>query len=73
MKPTTSSGPRTLRRLLLALAAAAGLLFVGGCDEDAEGNGVGASATLPSVFTNGRAEQVDIGVGSVHWVGNPRW
>lgn len=63
---------RMLRRPLLALAALAALLLVGGCDEGAEG-GVGASATLPSVFTNTGAAQVDIGAGNVQWVGNPRW
>ncbi|MBP6776713.1 MAG: hypothetical protein KA151_05580 [Piscinibacter sp.] len=60
-------------RLVLALAAAAGLLLVGGCDEGGEIGGVGASTTLPSIFTNTGAEAVDTGVGSIHWVGNPRW
>lgn len=68
---TTQSIPAGLRPVL-ALAAAACLLLVAGCDEGGDG-GVGASTTLPSIFTNTGAESVDIGVGNVHWVGNPRW
>lgn len=58
---------------VLAIAAAAGLLFLGGCDEGFEVGGVGASMALPSAFTNGATDTADIGVGNVHWVGNPRW
>lgn len=67
----TPGSDRSWLRPVLALAAAAGLLVLGACDE--EGGGIGASTTLPSIFTNTGAEQVDTGVGSIQWVGNPRW
>lgn len=59
----------TLRALSAALAA---LLLATGCDDEAPG-GIGASASLPSIMTNFGAGDVDIGVGNVQWVGNPRW
>ena len=59
-----------LRMAALVVALAGGLLLAG-CD-DAEG-GVGASVALPAAFSSGLNEPVDIGVGSVHMVGNPRW
>jgi hypothetical protein len=67
----TLRSERSWLRPVLALAAAAGLLLLAGCEE--EGGGIGASTTLPSIFTNTGAEPVDTGVGSIHWVGNPRW
>ena len=54
--------------IMLALASS---LLLSGCD-DSEG-GVGASISLPAAFSSGLNEPVDIGVGSVHMVGNPRW
>jgi len=63
-------GSNNVRLVALALALASSLLL-GGCD-DSEG-GVGASISLPSAFSSGLNEPVDIGVGSVHMVGNPRW
>ena len=60
-----------LRRGLTALVLSTGL-SLGGCD-DAEGGGVGASISLPAAFANGLNDPTDIGVGNVHWVGNPRW
>ena len=62
---------KLLRRCLWALAAV-GSLLLGGCD-DVEVGGVGASVGLPSAFTSGMTDPTDIGVGNVHWVGNPRW
>ena len=59
-----------LRLAALALALSSAVLL-GGCD-DSEG-GVGASVGLPAAFSNGLNDPVDIGVGSVHMVGNPRW
>jgi hypothetical protein len=59
-----------VRGVALALALASSILL-GGCD-DSEG-GVGASVSLPAAFSSGLNEPVDIGVGSVHMVGNPRW
>ncbi len=65
--------PTKLPRLfVLALAVAASLL-VGGCDEGVQVGGVGASVGLPSAFTSSAPDPTDIGVGNVHWVGNPRW
>lgn len=58
--------------LLVGLATTAGLLL-GGCDDDVEAGGVGASVGLPGAFTNSATDTADIGVGNVHWVGNPRW
>jgi hypothetical protein len=69
----TLQSDRAWLRPVLALAAAAGLLLLGGCDEGVEVGGVGASMALPSAFTNGATDTADIGVGNVHWVGNPRW
>lgn len=62
-------------RLLRLLAAAAVALFtvgaVGGCDGDnVEITGIGASVGLPGNTMTGSDE---IGVGNVHWIGNPRW
>lgn len=71
MKPAKATSPG-LHRLVAALTATGALLIVAGCDEDAQG-GIGAATTLPSVVTNFGAEQVDVGVGNVQWVGNPRW
>ncbi len=62
---------KLLRLCLCALAVAAGPLL-GGCDE-VEADGVGASIGLPSAFVSGATDPTDIGVGNVHWVGNPRW
>lgn len=61
-----------LRRCLLAAALGASLL-VSGCDDDVEVGGVGASVGLPSAFVSSATDPTDIGVGNVHWVGNPRW
>lgn len=71
MKPAKARSPG-LRHLLAALTASGALLGLAGCEEDAQG-GIGASTTLPSIVTNFGAEQVDVGVGNVQWVGNPRW
>lgn len=60
-----------LRPCLVALVVCASTLL-GGCDET-EG-GVGASVGLPSAFAAGMTtDPSDAGVGSSHWVGNPRW
>lgn len=72
MKPGNPS-PASVRRLLLALSAVGVLLLGTGCDEDGQGGGIGASTSLPAVITNFGGENVDIGVGNVQWVGNPRW
>ena len=77
MKPDRETEMETerVRPAALALAVAfavASSLFLGGCD-DTEGGGVGASISLPAAFSRGLNEPVDIGVGSVHMVGNPRW
>lgn len=62
--------PWHLRRVVgFALAAS---LMLGGCD-DVEVGGVGASVGLPSAFVSSSTDPTDIGVGNVHWVGNPRW
>lgn len=71
MKPSNDL-PSFGRRLVVAVSAAGLLLLGTGCDEDGQG-GVGATAALPSVVTNFGAENVNIGVGNVNWVGNPRW
>jgi len=60
-----------LRPTLLVFALAS-TLMLGGCDE-VEAGGVGASVSLPTAFTSGPTDTADIGVGNVHWVGNPRW
>ena len=60
--------PVRLAALVLAVAIS---LLLAGCDDS--GGGVGASISLPAAFSNGLNEPVDIGVGSVHMVGNPRW
>lgn len=67
-----STASKLLRRVA-ALAAVAALASVAGCDEDGPAGGIGASSPLPAVITNFGGESVDTGVGSVHWVGNPRW
>lgn len=65
-----------MRTKLLRLAAAAALaVLVGGaftgCDDsNVEITGIGASVGLPGSTMTGSGE---IGVGNVHWVGNPRW
>jgi len=61
-----------IRFCLLGLAVACGLLL-SGCDDDVQVGGVGASVGLPTAFTSGASDTADIGVGNVHWVGNPRW
>ena len=58
---------RLLKAGALALVLA---LAVGGCDDDVEVTGIGASVGLPGNTMTGSNE---IGVGNVHWVGNPRW
>ena len=58
-------------RLAAIAVAVTSCLLLGGCD-DGEG-GVGASVSLPAAFSNGLNDPVDIGVGNVHMVGNPRW
>jgi hypothetical protein len=62
-----------LRRCLSVLAALSGLALLSGCDDNIEAGGVGASVGLPTTFTNSATDTADIGVGNVHWVGNPRW
>jgi len=62
-----------LRRCLFVLAALSGLAILPGCDDNIEAGGVGASVSLPTAFTNSATDTADIGVGNVHWVGNPRW
>jgi len=64
--------PVALRRCALAAALLAALL-AGGCDDSVQEGGVGASVGLPNAFTDGPTNTPDIGVGNVHWVGNPRW
>jgi hypothetical protein len=54
-------------------AAALVLVVLAGCDDEVEVGGVGASAELPTAFTNGPTNTPDLGAGNVHWVGNPRW
>ena len=61
--------PRPLVALVVAIAASLSLV---GCDE-VEINGVGVSTGLPTTGVSDSAGTPDIGVGSVHWVGNPRW
>jgi hypothetical protein len=53
--------------------AASTMLLLGGCDDDVQIGGVGASAALPATYTDSATSTADIGVGNVHWVGNPRW
>jgi hypothetical protein len=48
-------------------------LLLTGCDDDVGVSGVGASVGLPSAFVDSATDPTDIGVGNVHWVGNPRW
>lgn len=68
----TSMHPR-LWPLVRALGIAFGVsLMLAGCD-DVEVGGVGASVGLPSAFVSSNTDPTDIGVGNVHWVGNPRW
>lgn len=62
---------KLLRLCVCALAVSSSVLLVG-CD-DVEVGGVGASVGLPSAFTSRMTDPTDIGVGNVHWVGNPRW
>lgn len=61
-----------LMRLLAATAVATALAgVVGGCDDsNVEITGIGASVGLPGETMTGSDE---IGVGNVHWIGNPRW
>lgn len=61
-----------LLRLIAAIAVAVVAVgAVGGCDGDnVEITGIGASVGLPGNTMTGSDE---IGVGNVHWVGNPRW
>lgn len=59
------------RLRVVGIVLAVGLLL-GGCD-DVETGGVGASVGLPSAFVSSNTDPTDIGVGNVHWVGNPRW
>ena len=59
---------RFRRTLAAALLLAASLL--GGCDDNVEITGIGVSTGLPSAYMSGSDE---VGVGNVHWVGNPRW
>lgn len=68
---TTMQTNTLLRRCLLAIALSAGLAL-SGCD-DVEVGGVGVSTGLPSAFVVNTTDPADIGVGSVHWIGNPRW
>jgi len=64
---------RLVSRPLVALVfAIAGALWLVGCDE-VEISGVGVSTGLPTTGVSDSAGAPDIGVGSVHWVGNPRW
>jgi hypothetical protein len=70
--PSLETHMRILRRCLCALAIGSGLLL-GACDEGVEVGGVGASVGLPTAFTSDATDSADIGVGNVHWVGNPRW
>ena len=63
---------KLLRCILLALAIA-GSGILAGCDDNIEVGGVGASAALPTAFTGDATDASNIGVGNVHWVGNPRW
>jgi len=63
---------KLVRLCVLALAIASGWLLVG-CEDTDEAGGVGASAALPAPFLSNTTNPTDIGVGSVHWVGNPRW
>jgi hypothetical protein len=61
-----------LMRILMAVAAASsiGAMLIG-CDGDnIEIVGIGVSTGLPGNTMTGSNE---IGVGNVHWVGNPRW
>jgi len=64
--------PLLLNRCLLAIVVLSAPLL-GGCDDDVQVGGVGASIGLPSAFTDSATDPTDIGVGNVHWVGNPRW
>ena len=61
------------QRFVCAVLAAAGMLLLAGCDDNVQIGGVGASAALPTAFTSDATDTADIGVGNVHWVGNPRW
>lgn len=64
---------RPWRRLAALMMACAGLALLTACDDDVQIGGVGASVGLPSAFVNGKTDPGDVGVGNVHWVGNPRW
>jgi hypothetical protein len=68
----TAMRNRLLRHVLCAITLA-GTVLLGGCDEDIGVSGVGASVGLPSAFVSSATDPTDIGVGNVHWVGNPRW
>ena len=62
-----------LRRCLVLVATVSGMAVLAGCDDNIEAGGVGASVGLPTAFTSSATDTADIGVGNVHWVGNPRW
>ena len=64
--------PTLLTRCCLIALAVASSLLIAGCD-DVEVGGVGASAALPTAFTNGATDTPNLGVGNVHWIGNPNW
>ena len=64
---------RIWRRLAAFVAACTVLGLVTACDDDVQVGGVGASVGLPSAFVSGKTDPTDLGVGNVHWVGNPRW
>ena len=68
----TAMRTKLLRCILLGLAIAGGGILAG-CDDDIGVGGVGASAALPTAFTSDATDTANIGVGNVHWVGNPRW
>jgi hypothetical protein len=70
---TVMTSAQFLRRCLFVFAAVSGVALIAGCDDSVEAGGVGASVGLPTAFTNGPTDTADIGVGNVHWVGNPRW
>jgi hypothetical protein len=62
--------PRALVMLVVAIATT---WWLAGCDDSIEIGGVGVSTGLPTTGVSDSAGAADIGVGSVHWVGNPRW
>ncbi len=70
---TVMSSIRILRHCLFLIVTVSSMAFLAGCDDNIEAGGVGASVGLPTAFTNSATDTADIGVGNVHWVGNPRW